>query len=204
MEEELKRFQIPPILAAEKKCLEKTLPHLRGYHLLLLGSHRKLSDLPPHCLHAVGLSPVCRSEKSSNSWIWSQYEDLAIRNNSIDAAIVPYLLEYCKNADELLKELHRSLIGEGKLFLWGFERFHPWCWFNAPKPRKALLLWEVKKLLDKADFSIEEIRHFHCGAIYFIVAQKHISTLTPLRVQWKKIPIFEREWARSAVKKTRG
>lgn len=184
MEEELKRFQHSVVMMGEKKCLERFVSNLRGYHLLLLGSHRKLTDLPSHCLHGVSLSPVHPVEKIS--YIQSQYEALAIRNNSVDAVIVPYLLEYCENAYGLLKELHRSLIGEGKLILLGFERAHPWCWINAPKSKNSLSLWRVKKLLDEADFTIEKTQHFHYGAIYFIVAQKHISPLTPLRPQWKK------------------
>jgi len=183
MEEEIKRFQHPVVLAAEKKCLETFVSNLRGYHLLLLGSHRKLSDLPSHCLHGARLSPAHPAEKIS--YIQSQYETLAIRNNSIDAVIVPYLLEYCENAYELLRELHRSLIGEGKLFVLGFERLHPWCWFNAPKPKNSLSLWQVRKLLNEADFTIEKTQHFYTGAIYFIAAQKHISPLTPLRPQWQ-------------------
>ncbi len=184
MEEEIKRFQNIVVLAAEKKCLETFVTNLRGYHLLLLGSHRKLTDLPSHCLHGVSLSPLRHDGKAS--YIQSQYETLAIRNNSIDAVIVPYLLEYCENPYALLKELQRSLIGEGKLLLLGFERFHPWCWLNAPTPKNSLSLWRVKKLLGEADFTIEKTQHFHYGAIYIIVAQKHVSPLTPLRPQWKK------------------
>jgi len=187
MEEEIKRFQDSAVLMAEKKCLETIVSNLRGYHLLLLGSHRKLKDLPSHRLHGVSLSPAATIKKTSGtSYIQSHYENLAIRDNSIDAVIVPYLLEYCENPDKLLKELHRSLISEGKLFLMGFERLHPWCWFNAPKSNNSLSLWRVKKLLDEANFTVEKIQHFHYGAIYFIVAQKHISPMTPIRPQWKK------------------
>jgi SAM-dependent methyltransferase len=188
MQEELKAFQQNSVLAGERKCLEVFFSSLRGYHLLLLGAHRKLKDLPPHCLHAAGLSPSVSAAENSFSWVQSSYENFAVRDASIDAVIVPYILEYVDNAQKVLKEAHRSLIGEGKLFLFGFEALHPWCWIHAPKSMHTLSLWQVKKLLSDTDFSIEETRHFHYGAIYFIAAQKHLSTATPLRPQWKQTP----------------
>jgi SAM-dependent methyltransferase len=199
VEKELKTFQHPVILASEKKCLEKTISSIRGYHLLLLGAHRKLKNLPPHHLHALGLSQE-RTEEHTKSFVQSYYDSLPFRDNSIDAVIISYLLEYCENPEELLKEIQRSLIGEGKLFLFGFERLHPWVWFNAPKAKKTIPFWKMKNLLEDADFSVQASEHFFYGAIYFIVAQKHFPILTSLRPAWK-VPAFDKAWASPEARK---
>jgi ubiquinone/menaquinone biosynthesis C-methylase UbiE len=179
------------LVTAEKKYLQRVVPTLRGYHLLLLGSHKALNWLPEHCLHAFTLSPTLTQFPQTH--IQTNFETLPLRQASIDAAIAPYLLEYTHDALSLLSELSRVLIPEGRLIILGINRWHPWSWLNAPHSPNTLMLWRLKKLLYDLDFSIINITRLHYGAIYGIDAQKHIHAVTPLRPHWNK-PLIEKAW----------
>lgn len=183
----LDEFQSPKILTAEQKCLEVSFAGLRGYYLLMLGRHRFLRDLPRHSLHNFVLAPEKPIENTC-SYIQSDYSALALRNNSVDAVIVPYLLEFCPSPKETLEEIFRVLIGEGKLYLFCFQRYHPWSWFYAPKAPNKLSLLSVRQLLIEAGFSVVYQHSFYYGALVFIEAQKHIRRVTPIRELWQRLP----------------
>jgi len=188
--------QSPALAKAERTCLQHIVPTLRGYHLLLLGSNKPLKWLPEHCLHAFSLAPQLSNTKSH---VKAHFEYLPLRDSSIDAAVIPYLLEYAENPEQLLNELFRTLIAEGKCLIFGFQRLHPWCWLNGPSSTKSLQLWQVKRLLARTKHAINKIHWLHYGAIYCIETQKHVTAVTPLRPQWSK-PILEKTWQPTARK----
>jgi SAM-dependent methyltransferase len=185
------KLQSCSLITAEKKYLQRVVPTLRGYHLLLLGSHKAITWLPEHCLHAFTLSP--HLPQFAQSHIQTHFGTLPLRQASIDAAIAPYLLEYTHDSLSLLNELSRVLIPEGRLIILGINRWHPWSWLNSPRPTNTLMLWQLRKLLYESDFSINKISRLHYGAIYGIDAQKHIHAVTPLRPHWNK-PLLEKVW----------
>lgn len=193
-------FQSTDIQDIEKKCLESCFSSLGGDKLLLLGNHRTLENLPVHRLLGFNLSadkfsPLSASPMIQMRYIQSSYDALPLRNNTLDAVVLPYLLEYCENPCGVLNDLYRCLTGEGKLFLFGFQRLHPWCWFNTPPPLHYLSYFTIKYFLDQAGYSIKYAKHVHYGAIYFIEAQKHLQTLTPIRSEWSSAPAgLEKIW----------
>jgi SAM-dependent methyltransferase len=198
----LDQFQHQGIVSAEYKCLETSFSRLRGYYLMMMGRHRHIRELPKHSLSDIALSPLPPIE-NTRSYIRSTYEQIPVRNNSVDGVILPYLLEYCESPEDLLNEIFRILIGEGKLLLFCFQRFHPWSWLNAPKSQRHLSFLCIKNLLNKSGFSIIRSEHIYYGSVIFFEAQKHIQCVTPLRPQWEMREL-DKVFAKPAARQSRG
>lgn len=178
------------LLEAEKRCLSPFFARLRGYYLLLLGQNRRLTDLPSHTLRALNVSPQ-RPETNTSSFLQADYTDLPFKNHSIDAIVLPYLLAYITNPERLFAEISRCLTNDGKLFLFGFHKIHPWCWLTTPLGKKQPYwsVFYIKKIIKSNNFEIITVKHCYFGAMYFIYAQKNIYSLTPIRPQWQALLI---------------
>ena len=170
------------LLASEKKILQFLVPGLRGYHLLLVGDQRKLDWLPKNRLHNFTLAP-------KNGSVLSHYETLPIRNNSIDAVFIPYELEHCDNPLDLVQELHRCLLGNGKLFIFATHSMHPANWF-----KNSLSLFKIKHLLNLAEFEYQKSYFLQYGSVVVIEAQKNTAAITPLKPQWEKKLVLDKQW----------
>lgn len=168
--------------AAEKKLLQSIAPGLRGYHLLLLGDQRKLDWLPKNRLYNFTLAP-------KNGGVLSHYETLPIRNNSIDAVFIPYELERCENALDLLQELDRCLLSSGKLYIFAHHLWHPVNWH-----KKCLSMIKIKHLLNLANFEINKSTWLYYGSAIFIEAQKNTPGITPIKPTWKEKLVLEKHW----------
>lgn len=127
------------LLASEKQALDKLLDQIFGYNLVQMG-----------CLDQFGLTDASRTshqfvfeslanERQSNdcTQIISQFEQLAIQNHSIDAVILPHTLEFEANPHQILREVERILVPEGKAVFLGFNPFSLWGLWHK--------YWEVKK-----------------------------------------------------------
>jgi SAM-dependent methyltransferase len=178
--------------------LQEKLSTLCGYHFLVMGDYFNAEILTKPGLHTFGLSPALSLKKNqSPAWVQAAYEHLPFRENSIDAAVVPYLTECVQNPLDLFGELHRCLIGEGKLFIFGHERVHPRYWFH----RQSSVGFSMKRCLEVAQFTVLNMTHFAWGQHYFIEAQKKVRGLTPIQPQWA-LPVFEKTLGTPAARKT--
>jgi ubiquinone/menaquinone biosynthesis C-methylase UbiE len=174
------------LIAAEKKLLNAVVPTLRGYHLALVGNQRPLSWLPKNRLHNFSISP------QKNSSVLSHYETLPIRNNSIDIAFVPYELDNCEDPLALLHEIHRSLVSNGSVFIFAHQGLHPFNWF---KPAFfAHSFFKLKHLLKLANFEYQKANWFHYGSTVLIQAKKQIPAMTPIKPQWEKKLVLDKQW----------
>ncbi|MBW3138571.1 methyltransferase domain-containing protein [Ferrimonas balearica] len=99
--------------------LDEWWPRIFGYHLLKLGP---LADTLPTRLcpvpHQFGLAPQRGSVRA-------ELTRLPLQNASIDAALVPFCLEFQQDPHALLRELDRVLISGGHLVLVGFSVLSP-------------------------------------------------------------------------------
>lgn len=180
----------------ELVLLQQTLSQVRGYHCMILGNYFPLHKLDASRFHLFGLSKIGPKENQTQSWIYAEYNNIPVRENSLDAAVVPYL-ESEENMGIIFQELHRCLIGEGKLFIFGRERLHPRYWFSE----KYLTKFSIQQCLEEANFKLLNFKHFLWGQHYFIEAQKQVQVLTPIRPIWE-VPSFDKAWAKPAARKT--
>ena len=126
------------LLANEKQSLNKLLEQIFGYNLVQLG-----------CLDENGLTAHSRtsfqyvfeslshvSQANSCTKLLSGFEQLPIQNQSVDAVILPHTLEFERNPHQILREVERILVAEGKAVFLGFNPFSPWGLWHK--------YWEIK------------------------------------------------------------
>lgn len=160
------------------------------------------------------------SLNSNHADLMASNEALPFEEASVDLIIAPHILEQMAEPYELLKEIHRVLMPEGRLIisgfnpmsLWGIKRLlsfdidYPW---NA----KFIPLSKIKEWLPIIGLEMVEgkmgcyvppiqqsswLKKLHTmeklgdrwwpmlGGFYFLVIQKRVHGMTPIRPLWKK------------------
>jgi SAM-dependent methyltransferase len=129
------------LLAAERAQLARVLPDLLGLHLVQVGwlgvedlmresriAHRAVLDAD----HAVaGVNPGC----------YARPDALPIASDSVDAVILPHVLEFEEDPRHSLREAHRVLAGEGHLVVIGFNPLGVWGLWRAAHGRRGRPPW---------------------------------------------------------------
>ena len=108
------------LLDQENYLLTKGLEGLFGYHLLTLG--------PLDYAEAMGASSISHQivinddpvEGRAIDLLGSQYE-LPLQSDSIDAVILPHLLEYSAEPHQILREVERVTVPNGHVIILGFN-----------------------------------------------------------------------------------
>jgi SAM-dependent methyltransferase len=112
------------LLQREQRWLDASLSDVFGYHAVQLGlPERDLmreSRIPSKLL----VNPVATPSTS----IVAAFEALPIDAESIDLCVLPHALEFCANPHEILREVNRIMIPEGRIVIMGFN---PWSLFGA-------------------------------------------------------------------------
>ncbi len=113
---------------AELALLHERIPNLFGYHALQIGywgdlreayADRRISNL--HILQDPQGTPV-----QAASSLLSRLEHLPIATESIDAVILPHVLEVVARPHQLLREVDRILVPEGHMLIMGFNPWSLW------------------------------------------------------------------------------
>ncbi|MCU7835635.1 MAG: class I SAM-dependent methyltransferase [gamma proteobacterium symbiont of Taylorina sp.] len=168
------------LLAIEKNLLNEQLEQLFGYNLIQLG-----------CLDAFSDSLINNS-RISNQFIFesltsvrqinhscslnTNLDELPVQSNSIDAVILPHTLEFEQNPHQILREVERILMAEGKVICFAFNPASLWgLWhkywqikiqinqqISAPLPSCGHLLSQkrLKDWLQLLGFDIEYIKGY--------------------------------------------
>lgn len=127
-----------------------------------LGLENKFIDSDVYASFMAVDTPQWGCQEYTN--IHSNAVNLPIRTHSIDLAILPHLLEFEANQQQVLNELKRTLKPEGVLIILGFN---PWSIFSIIHSlqdktrfisRKKLLYW-----LRMLNFEAEVVAGFHSG-----------------------------------------
>lgn len=133
------------LLTHERQCLKKLLEHVFGYNLVQLG-----------CLDE---SDLTRGSRTSFQFIFesleqtvqanacthvnSRFDDLPLQNHSIDAIILPHTLEFEQNPHQILREVERVLVAEGKAIFLGFNPVSLWGFWHK--------YWEMKNRISRKE-----------------------------------------------------
>ncbi len=133
------------LLKSEKQSLEPLLEQIFGYNLIQLGC---LDNI--HNENAIALTANSRTsfqfifeslervnQVSFGTHLLSNFEQLPLQNHSVDAVLLPHTLEFEKNPHQILREVERVLVAEGKAVFLGFNPFSLWGLWHK--------YWELKK-----------------------------------------------------------
>ena len=114
----------------EKNILKKQLEHLFGYNLVQLGcldiSHDSLILHSKISNQFIFESIASADKVSQSSSVNTSFDELPIQNNSIDLIILPHTLEFEEYPHQILREVERVLMPEGKLLLFAFNPYSLW------------------------------------------------------------------------------
>ena len=160
------------------------------------------------------------SLNSNHADLMASTEALPFVEASVDLIIAPHILEQMAEPYELLKEIHRVLMPEGRLIISGFNPMSLWgikrlLSFDIDYPwnTKFIPLSKIKEWLPIIGLEMVEgkmgcyvppiqqsswLKKLHTmeklgdrwwpmlGGFYFLVIQKRVHGMTPIRPLWKK------------------
>ncbi|PIZ03572.1 MAG: hypothetical protein COY58_08965 [Gammaproteobacteria bacterium CG_4_10_14_0_8_um_filter_38_16] len=149
------------LLADEKVWLDRVLKKNRARILLQLGG--------PFDDHLTDSAPVSKTifvgsdsrPKSANPVIQANADALPIDSDSVDIVLLMHVLESTPNAVGVLQEAHRVLKPNGKIIVFGFNRFGVWNLLRfltrkhfSPWVGKCFSIGKVKRKLRATDCSV--------------------------------------------------
>lgn len=158
------------LLDAERNELNKFLPQYFGGYLLQVGGPSDLEFFAASpIIHRVRLSPEAESKFPGPS-VQGDFSHWPFLPESLDVVVLPHVLEFVDDLEEILQQVyfslapggHLILLGFNPLSLWGLEKFlsskekmrMPWCGtFHRPN--------KVVRLLKQLGFVIERRRSFY-------------------------------------------
>ena len=160
------------------------------------------------------------SLNSNHADLMASNEALPFDEASVDLIIAPHILEQMAEPYELLKEIHRVLVPEGRLIISGFNPMSLWgikrlLSFDIDYTwnTKFIPLSKIKEWLPIIGLEMVEgkmgcyvppiqqsswLKKLHTmeklgdrwwpmlGGFYFLVIQKRVHGMTPIRPLWKK------------------
>jgi len=160
------------------------------------------------------------SLNSNHADLMASNEALPFEEASVDLLIAPHILEQMAEPYELLKEIRRVLMPEGRLIISGFNPMSLWgikrlLSFDIDYPwnTKFIPLSKIKEWLPIIGLEMVEgkmgcyvppiqqsswLKKLHTmeklgdrwwpmlGGFYFLVIQKRVHGMTPIRPLWKK------------------
>jgi SAM-dependent methyltransferase len=212
------------LLSEEAAALQQILPHLFGYHLLQIGNIGHGCLLESSLIRHRCVSSSSRTANTINticdpySGVYALPDALPFATDCIDVVVLPHLLEFEKNPEDILREVERILIPEGHVVILGFNPMSVWGvwrWLfarrdSAPWCGQFLPLSRIKSYLAPLGFDLEKQQIFffalpffnkrfknvleslpwagHFGAVYLLVAKKRVATLTPIKSKWLAQP----------------
>ena len=150
------------VLEEELKKLRVMVSRLFGYYLLevsLLCSHADyLQDCPVR--RRFRLSPCA----GDGNQVLGLPEQLPVVSDYIDAVILPHTLDFSADPRQVLREVERILIPEGKVVITGFNPWSLWGLWRAMPGASRKLPWrghflsysQVEDWLSLLGFDVEE------------------------------------------------
>ena len=111
---------------AEQALLHDVLSDLFGYHLVVVD--------PPCAPDALEASRIMHRVVQSSlgdglvtaPGLFGQAEALPLRSDSVDAFVLPHVLELSADAHQVLREIDRCLVAEGHVVILGFNPYGWW------------------------------------------------------------------------------
>jgi len=141
------------LMECEQGILDELLPNLFGYHIIQLGllTEGELLRTSP-ITHRVCVQLEAEGDLHSAADLQCTTESIPLAPDSIDVVVLQHVLEYSPNPHKLLREIHRTLIGEGHLIIIGFNpRSFCGIW-------RTMLAWRDEPPWNGQFFSINRIK----------------------------------------------
>lgn len=154
------------VLAREQAWLDQVTPDVFGYHAVQLGLPGVDYLRESRIAHKLCIDPA-----AGGSLLQARFHELPIATHSVDLVVLPHVLEFADQPHEILREIDRIMIPEGRLILVGFN---PWSLFG------------IRRLLDRREgapwngrfVSLVRLRDW-LSLLGFDVADGHLACYAP-------------------------
>lgn len=156
------------LLEQEQSCLEQIFPELFGYHLIQLGGGSFDFDLSAvsHFRSHTVLDTSVQSQALA-SYVQADPLKLPISSDAIDAVLMPHTLDFAVDPHQVLREVERVLIPEGRVVILGFNPLSLWGGWHLFNKSSDAIPWQghflglrrINDWLSLLGFDVEVTRH---------------------------------------------
>lgn len=154
------------LLAAESELLAAALEDIFGWELLQIGAWgagRELLSGARTRHQAILAAPGL----SSSADIRGRPTQLPVISDSIDAVLLPHILEFATDPYAIVREADRVLVGEGRLLVLGFRPWSLWGvrgrWSRSgfpPGMRRVLSERRIREWLVLLGYEVVSAQHY--------------------------------------------
>ena len=154
------------LIAAESQLLGEALEDVFGWELLQIGAWGSGRELlaGARTRHQAIVAPP---GLSSSADIRGRPTQLPIVSDSIDAVLLPHILEFATDPYAIVREADRVLVGEGRLLVLGFRPWSLWGvrarWSRSgfpPGTRRVLSERRIREWLVLLGYEVVSAQHY--------------------------------------------
>lgn len=132
------------LAAAEQQALRDVLGDIFGYHLVVLDPPCQTQALEAsRILHRV-VQSCCEAGLERRPEVMGLAETLPLQADSVDAFVLPHVLDVSADPHQVLREIDRCLLAEGQLIVLGFNPRGWWGLRRQVFRRHAQVPWSLK------------------------------------------------------------
>jgi SAM-dependent methyltransferase len=152
----------------ESACLQGMLGDVFGYYLVQVGVTDSFREAlaASRIRHRV-LMPCEQPSRQLGLGVVGDPTRLPLASDSVDAVLLPHTLDFVQDPRQVLREVERVLIPEGRVFLlgfnalssWGLVRLLYWRGGRVPWSGRFLTPYRVEDWLSLLGFDIEVREH---------------------------------------------
>jgi SAM-dependent methyltransferase len=128
------------LAAQEAACFNAHISAMFGYHVVQVGHMKRHEDLlqvsPVRNRVVMGVGPGGEAVD-----LFADPCHLPFAGDSVDGILLPHTLDFSTDPHQVLREVERILIPEGKLLLSGFNPWSLWGGFRLLRLRTAMPPW---------------------------------------------------------------
>ncbi|MDR0233263.1 MAG: class I SAM-dependent methyltransferase [Zoogloeaceae bacterium] len=130
------------VLDLEAAKLSEAIADEFGFNALQLGMPER--DLLVG--NRIPLRQILSDREGTTAHLRAEFTALPIASQSVDLVVLPHILEFRSDPHQILREVERVLIPEGRLFILGFNPFSLWGLRRRLPPSPHGFPWEGQYL----------------------------------------------------------
>jgi SAM-dependent methyltransferase len=123
------------LLEKEQAYLDDVTPDIFGFHALQIG----MTEVD--MLRASRIAHRVRIDSSNHPDLYAKSHELPVATQSIDLVVLPHVLEFSAQPHEILREVDRIMMPEGRLIIVGFNPWSLWGLRSSVGPSRAEFPW---------------------------------------------------------------
>ncbi|HEY4998897.1 MAG TPA: methyltransferase domain-containing protein [Usitatibacter sp.] len=123
------------LLEKEQAYLDDMTPDIFGFHALQVGMSQV--DL----LRASRIAHRVRVDSANRPDLYAKSHELPVATQSVDLVVLPHGLEFATRPHEILREVDRVMMPEGRLVIMGFNPWSLWGLRSAVGPSRGEFPW---------------------------------------------------------------